>query len=76
MPAPDLDVNCLRILGPLEFRITLKTHLYKNRFRLIYFIKLDLNVIDMYQRFKALKFLRILLLKTHKKHKADLKLYT
>lgn len=75
MPVPDLDVNCPRILGPLEFRITFKTHLYKNGFKLVYFIKLDLNIIDMYQRFKALKFLRILHLKRHKKHKADLKLY-
>lgn len=34
------------ILGPLEFRITTKTHLYKNQVMLIYFIKLDLNGIN------------------------------
>jgi len=46
MPAPDLDVNGPRILGPLEFRITFKTHLYKHELMLIYFIKMDLNFID------------------------------
>lgn len=56
MPAPDVDVNCARTLGPLEFRITFKTHLYQNQLMLIYFIKLDLNVIDIYKRFKALVF--------------------